>query len=435
MTRPERPPSFSWLAARQRFGVRLGLERMRALLEAVGTPQGSFRSVLVGGTNGKGSTASVLAAALRAQGERVGLTVSPHLERLNERLVVDGTAVSDELLVHALERVQVPAERYDATYFEVVTAAALWAFAEAGVGTAVLEVGLGGRFDATNAVEPALSVVTGVALDHTAQLGDDLRAIAHEKAGILRRDRVAWTAAEGEVLGYLSEEARELGATLRSLRNDQPFEVVDRGWDGLDLTLQRPRGTLEVSSPLVGLHQARNVALALAAAAELGVDDRALRLGSATARWPGRLERLPLGDGWLVLDGAHNPDAAAVLARALERLEGRVPVLVLGVSSDKDVGGVVAPLMRVAGTVVTTRAVHSPRALAPEALAAAVAAAAGGGPTPRVEVAADPAAALALARGLAGAAGTVVAAGSLFLVGEMRALALGRALEPGERWQ
>ncbi|HKI55676.1 MAG TPA: cyanophycin synthetase, partial [Trueperaceae bacterium] len=299
-------------------------------------------------------------------------------------------------------------------------------FAEAGVDSAVLEVGLGGRFDATNIVSPALSLITGVALDHTAVLGGTLREIAGEKAGILRPGVPAWTGAEGEALDRLEEAAAARGARLRALAREVPVEVIDRGWDGLELAIALPSAPVRVRTPLVGAHQARNVALALAGAAELGVPPEAAARAAAATRWPGRLERLAVDGGWLVLDGAHNPEAAAALARALERLEGRVPVLVLGMSADKDVAGVIGPLLSVAERVVATRAASSPRALAAPRLAAAM---------PHAVAIDDVREALAAARRWAGPGGTVVVAGSLFLVGEARALALAEPAEGRERWQ
>jgi len=426
MTRPERGDPLRWVLERQRFGVRLGLERMRRLLDALDHPDLAFRSVLVGGTNGKGSTAATLAAALRAAGEHVGLTTSPHLVRFAERFVVDGAAVSDAAVRRALLRVRPPAEHVGATYFEIVTALALVLFAEAEVDTAVLEVGLGGRFDATNAVEPALSLITGVALDHVGVLGDTVERIAHEKAGILRAGVPAWTGASGAALPALRSEARIQGAHLRTLEGEVGLEVGDRGWNGLDLDLHTPFGAARASTPLVGRHQARNVALALLGASELGVPLEVSARGAALTRWPGRLERVRYRGRWLVLDGAHNPDAAAALARALASLEGRVPALLLGVSADKDVEGVLAALAGVADRVVATRASSSPRAMPPEELGRVAGADA---------VAADPAEALRIGMRWAGEGATLVIAGSLFLVGEVRALALGQRADTGERWQ
>lgn len=426
MRRPDADALLSWLFARQRFGARLELDRMRALAERLGDPQAGYRSVLVGGTNGKGTTAAVLAGALRAGGERVGLTTSPHLQRVEERVAVDGRAVSEAAMAAALARIRPHADALGATFFEVVTAAAMLLFADAEVDTAVLEVGLGGRFDATNIVAPALSLVTGVALDHTAVLGGTLREIAREKAGIVRAGAPAWTGAEGEALRWLDAEARLRGVQLHALAREVGLQVTDLGWEGLRLELRTPLERLAVRTPLVGRHQARNVALALVGALELGVPAEAAVRAAATVRWPGRLERLAHGDGWLVLDGAHNPEAAAALARALRTLEGRVPVLVLGVSADKDVAAVAGALAPLAERVIATRAASSPRALAPDRLARVVP---GATPVDGVE------AALGQARSWAGAGGTVVVAGSLFLVGEARALALSEPLEGRERWQ
>lgn len=426
MRRPDGDDVLTWLFARQRFGARLELGRMRELARRLGDPQGRYRCVLVGGTNGKGTTAAVLAAALREGGERVGLTTSPHLQHLRERVVVDGLAVAGEVLADSLARVRPHADRLEATFFEAVTAAAMLTFADAGVDSAVLEVGLGGRFDATNIVSPALSLVTGVALDHTSVLGGTLREIAAEKAGILRPGVPAWTGAEGEALVWLEREAEARGARIRTLAREVAMEVSDLGWEGLALTLDLPAARTRLRTPLVGVHQARNVALAVVGAAELGVSPEAAARAAGATRWPGRLERLPAGDGWLVLDGAHNPESAAALAGALRILEGRVPVLVLGMSADKDVAAVADALAPVADRVIATRAASSPRAMAADRLAGAVP---GAVAVDRLEEA------LARARVVAGARGTVVVAGSLFLVGEVRALALSESPERRERWQ
>ena len=426
MTRPDADDVLAWLYARQRFGARLELTRMRELAGRLGDPQDRYRCVLVGGTNGKGTTAAVLAAALGEGGERVGLTTSPHLQRLQERVVVDGRAVPEAALEDALERIRPHADALDATFFETLIAAAMLLFAESGVDSAVLEVGLGGRFDATNIVSPALSLVTGVALDHTAVLGGTLREIAREKAGILRPGVPAFTGAEGEALRWLDVAAQARGVRLRALSREVEVGVTDLGWDGLELALEGPFGPLRARTPLVGAHQARNVALALVGAAVLGVGPDAAGRAAEATRWPGRLERLRSHDGWLVLDGAHNAEAAAALARALRRLEGRVPVLVLGMSADKDVAAIAAALAPLADHVIATRAASSPRALAPERVARAVPGA----------VAIDGLAeALARAGELASRDGTVVVAGSLFLVGEARALALSEPAEGRERWQ
>lgn len=192
-----------WLFARQRFGVHPGLSRVRALLARLGDSQERFRAVLVGGTNGKGSTAATLAAILTAAGERTGLFTSPHLTRFSERFVVAGRECPPEVVLEALARVRPHAEAEDASFFEIVTALGCLLFAEAGVSVAVMEVGLGGRLDATNVLDPVLSVVTNVALDHTAILGDTREAIAAEKSGILRVGRPAVTGADADLVPRL----------------------------------------------------------------------------------------------------------------------------------------------------------------------------------------------------------------------------------------
>lgn len=424
-------PALDWLFGLQRFGMRPGLERVRALLAETGLPAPGTRVVLVAGTNGKGTVTRLVASALTAAGRRTGSFFSPHLERVGERARVDGVEATEEEMEAAVAAVRPAAERLGCTFFEVVTAAALHRFRAAGAGWAVMEVGLGGRFDATNALEPVLSVVTGVSLDHQAVLGGTVAEIAREKAGVLRPGVPALTGATGEALAVVGSEARALGAPLLVLGRDVDVTVEASGWDGLALTVTGGLGGLPLAlrSPLVGRHQARNVALAAAAALTLGAGPEAVREAFARTSWPGRLERLDLDRAW-VLDGAHNTEGAAALAAALDDLGARPAALVVGASADKDLAGVLAPLAARAPVVVATRA-SSPRAASPGELAAAASRAGAA----RVEEAPDAAAALRLARGLTRAGELVVVAGSLFLVGEVRSLLLGAAPEGRERWQ
>ncbi len=417
---PEARALRTWLFGLQRFGMKPGLDTMRTMLAALARPERAYRSVLIAGTNGKGSTARVLANCLQAAGRRVGLYTSPHLIHLNERVEVDGVPVPDDVLDEALRAVRPVAERVRATFFEVVTAAAMVAFERAGVQDVVFEVGLGGRYDSTNVVTPALSLITGVALDHTAILGPDLASIAVEKAGILRPGVPAFTAATGEARRALTSAATVQGVELHALADDITVEVVDEGWDGLSVRMDVLGESLQFHSALVGRHQARNIALAAYGALTLGVPPAAIRSGVASARWPGRLERLPYAGRYLVLDGAHNAEGAAELASTLRSLEGRVPVLIVGMSADKDVEAVGRALSGVADQIVATRTTISPRSLAPEALAVRL---------PADVCSSDLATALAAAVERVPEGGTIVVAGSLFLVGEARALALGIAGE------
>jgi dihydrofolate synthase/folylpolyglutamate synthase len=426
------------LFALQRFGVVPGLERVRALLERLGRPDLAFDAVLVAGTNGKGSTVASLDAMLRAGGVRSGRFVSPHLTSPGERVTVDGTPLSDAAFEAAAEAVLPHVEAVGATFFEALTALACLRFAEAGVRTAVLEVGLGGRLDATNALAPVASAIAQVALDHQAVLGDTLTAIAREKAGVLRPGRPAWTSAEGEARAAIATQAARIGSRLRVLGVDARIdEVRGLGWRGLELALRRPSGeTLRLRTPLAGRHQAANVALAALLAGELGVAPDAVARGAAATRWPGRAEtvvRSGGGDLRVVLDGAHNPAAAHALAALLDETGAR-PALVLGVARDKDVAGIAAELVPRASRVHVTRASLSPRALPPAELAARVRAAGG-----RVDgVHDDPRAAFEAAVEHAGREGAdvpVLVTGSLYLVGELRPWLLGEPLPAWERWQ
>lgn len=428
MTRPE---GSGWLFGLQPMGMTLGLDRTRALLAQLGHPQRAFRSVLVGGTNGKGSCASALAQCLEASGESTGLFTSPHLSRLGERFRAHGVEAGRDQIEAAIVRVRPAAERLEASFFEVVTALGCLLFEAAGVSTAVMEVGLGGRFDATNALEPELSIVTGVARDHTAQLGSDPRQIAFEKAGIFRPGKLALTGAQGPALETLRQRANELGAPLWAAGDEIEVEGEELAWQGVRLTVRCPAGQAGGTAPLVGRHQIRNLSLAACAALALEVSPEEVADGLAATRWPGRLERLHHRGRWVVFDGAHNPAAARALALALRRLGAEPFTLLVGAGRDKNLDGMAPELARGASQVIATSASNSPRARS----AGEVADHFGG------LVAADPLAVSAPRDALEAALkatpprGTIVVAGSLYLVGELRPVITGEELEGFERWQ
>ncbi|AWN23932.1 bifunctional folylpolyglutamate synthase/dihydrofolate synthase [Deinococcus irradiatisoli] len=408
-----------WLYARQRFGVHPGLGRVGTLLDGLGQPQRAFDAVLVGGTNGKGSTAATLAAMLDASGERVGLFTSPHLTHFAERFVVGGQKLAPQTVEATLGRVRPVAEALGATFFEIVVGLGCLLFAEAGVRRAIMEVGLGGRLDATNALDPVLSVITGVALDHTEILGNTLEAIAAEKAGILRAGRSAVTGVAAHLLPILEER----GADVWALGREAHFEASSLGWLGAQVSLHSPAGALTFRTPLLGPHGAQNAALAALAAQRLGLGEAAIQSGAAAVRWPGRLEKLAWGpEREVLLDGAHNPDGAQALAAALRGLGVEKVPLVFGAASDKDLAGVVAALEPLASRVILTRAQLSPRAAEPQQLAELF--------SVPSEIAPTPAEALSrLPPGLS------VVCGSLYLIGEVRPLLLGEQSEERERWQ
>ncbi len=446
----DRYPNLSWLFALQRFGINAGLETMLDLTRALGSPEQSFKSVLVGGTNGKGSVARLLAGALSAAGHRTGLYVSPHLQQVGERIAVDGVLASEEELERVLEEVRPNAEALGASFFEVITAAALLRFQDLRVEWAVLEVGMGGRLDATNIVEPHLSVVTNVALDHTGVLGDTVEEIAHEKAGIMRAGVPLVTAVTGLPEQVLSDAAQHLEAPLLRLGHEFTFSGGHISWEGVSLTLRCPTllwAPLALSAPLVGRHQLANVAVAAVAALKLEVAPPELQWAFAQTHWPGRLERFSYRGRRVILDGAHNAEAAQALASALRELEGEVGVLIVGMSREKDSAAIIEALAPLARQVIITAASHSPRAFATEelvgkardALSNSTGAAPRSGGEGKGEVGlstqATPTAALAAAVAQSAPGQTVVIAGSLFLVGEVRNIMEGKAEETVERWQ
>src|SRR5512140_2833323 len=384
--------------------MRFGLERMERALAALGHPQRRYAVLHVGGTNGKGSTCAMAAAALAAAGHRVGLYTSPHLVSFAERIQVEGVPIPEAALAAAIDEIRRACPWHDAggegerlTYFEFATLAGLLHFARAGVAVAVVEVGLGGRFDATTAIRPAVTAVARIGLDHTQLLGDTVEQIAFEKAGIFKAGVPAVVHAHQPpgALETLRAEAARRGA---------PFTVAPASWDG--------------PVALRGPHQRGNAALAAAAlralsAAGVRVDEEAISRGIARARWPGRLEEV----GGVLLDGAHNPDGAAALAAALPVLHpGRPVELVFGVLADKDHAAmlrVLAPAARRLHLVAPA----TPRARPPAELLADVDAAGG-----TADVHADLAGAIACARRAASDGAVVCVAGSLYLVGEAREL-------------
>lgn len=408
-----------------RFGMTPGLERIRPLLRNLGYPQDAFRSVHVAGTNGKGSTASFLAAILQVAGQQVGLFTSPHLVSFTERFRVNGSDIAEDNLAMLAERVLSAAEP-QTTFFEVATALACLHFAESGVDLAVLEVGMGGRFDATNAVDGELAVITPISLDHCAYLGDTLAAIAGEKAGIIRRGRPVVAAAQGpEARQVLVDSCRDLGAPLYGEGLD--FSAV---WDGDSLAYRGLNTIVTGLKPGIGgRFQATNAALALAAAevlataAGIPITPEALRTGIAAARWPGRMELFP-GPPRLLLDGAHNPAGALALAQELAQLPHGRLILVVGVMGDKDAAGILAPLLPLAAELIAVSPLVD-RALAAAEMAAQVEAAGY-----HCRVGGTVAAGIDLAATLAEGDDLVVVCGSLFVVGEARAALTGTRYEP-----
>ncbi len=418
------------LGERGRFGVRLGLGRTRALLRELGDPQLEVRGALVAGTNGKGSVLALADAALRAAGHRVATTPKPHLVTYRERIAIDGRPIGADDFARLVERCLMIADRVarrhgEPTEFELLTAVVFAHFAEAQPDVALVEVGLGGRLDATHAWDGGVAVVTNVDLDHMDRLGPTIASIAREKAAIIERGDIAVTGASGEGLAVIRRRARRLAVPLTEVA---PAPVL--GWDRDGIEVELPRlGRTRVG--LRGRHQAANVAVAdavldaLDAAGIARTPPSARRDGYARTVWPGRLELLSVDGREVLLDGAHNPAGAAALAVALDDLRPYLadgPItLVTASMADKDVNGVVAALSAarsLGGATVICTSLQVPRALGAEELAARWTS---GLPGAHVLVELDPIAALDRAlSATTGKPGPVVVAGSLYLVGAAR---------------
>jgi dihydrofolate synthase/folylpolyglutamate synthase len=412
------------LAGLSQAGMRMGLPRMRAFLAWLGNPHLAYPTIHIGGTNGKGSVCRIAGAVLEAQGYKVGITTSPHLQEVNERIRIGSTPISDEAFARLVERIDderrawaakelPPDERYPLTYFEFLIAAAFLHFAEERVDVGIIEVGMGGRLDATSVVTPLVTAIVTVGLDHTEHLGPDHASIAGEKAGILKPGvPVVLGPLTHEAMAVVRSVAVERGAPISTFGEDFQASGAPENFDYRGDGHEREGLRLSLS----GDHQVVNAAVALRIVdllpPALAVGEDAIRTGLAAARNRGRLEWLAPD---LLVDGAHNPDGATVLANYLARLpRDRKRTLLLGGGTDKDVRSVAWTLAPQVDRVYTTACDH-PKARSPGDVAAELE----GLPVP-----VSPAGPLADALPFARADGSlVIVAGSLYLVGAVRDLA------------
>ena len=400
----------------ERTGMRPGLERIEAMLDAIGRPEQAFTIVQVGGTNGKGSISAMLAAILQAAGRRVGLYTSPHLAHYRERIRVDGRPISESDFVDGVDALGTLITRLDLTVFEAGTALALDHFCRERVDVAVLEVGLGGRLDATTVGKPRVVVLGPIDYDHQHELGDTLTLIATEKAAIIRSG-VAFSARQHpEAEAVITRRAAEAGVPLSLEGRDLRVAPLDFTLEAQRLHLEGPDWRIpDVGCGLLGVYQPGNALLAAAAARELGADEGAIRAGLRGARWPGRFQ-IFRRDPLVILDGAHNPAGARALAASLRAyFPGRPVTFVIGVLADKDAGGILAALRPLAARVILTASAN-PRAAPPDALRALLPAGA------RVDTARSPQDALTMATAEE-PRGIVCVAGSLSLIGDVLAAA------------
>lgn len=420
--------SLDALFALERFGIRPGLDTIRLLVRAMGNPQSSYRTVIVAGTNGKGSVVAMADTALRAAGHRVGRYTSPHLQVLAERFVVNGAAIPERELCREAAELHEQVDRLRAdgrlqhppTFFEATTAIALSWFRRAGVDLALLEVGLGGRFDATNIVTPIAALITPIGLEHRQYLGNTLEAIAAEKAGVIKAGMVVVTTeTTPTVVALFEETCRQRGARL--VRADVGTTVrIARVGDRPEIQVTTPQCAYpSFRLGLVGAHQVSNATGAirlLEALSDMGVPvgADAIVTGLSTVVWPGRLELVRVDDrGTILLDAAHNPAAAAALSTYLRATFPTGLPIVLGAMRDKDVDGIVGALIPCATRFVCT-ASDTPRAVPAIELAEGVRRRAGATP-----VTADSTPWHAVEAAWRGSR-TVCVTGSIVLVGEVR---------------
>jgi dihydrofolate synthase / folylpolyglutamate synthase len=332
-----------WLDSLQGSGIRPGLGRMRALLKTLGNPHRHYPSIIIAGTNGKGSTSATLASILTAAGRRTAHYTSPHLVDMRERWTVDGEMISPELLDECIEEIRAASTEITPTYFEALTLIAFVAFAKAECDLAVLEVGMGGRLDATNVVKPVASIITPIGFDHTEFLGNTIRRIAAEKAGVIHRGAIVLTSNDDPVvLDVLRKRAAKFGNRFIHV-------------------------TEEHDTPLAGAFQRRNAGLAVRAARELGIAAEAIERGVSETRWRGRLERMEAAGKTIWIDGGHNAHAARAIAPFLDANVAKPRALVFGIMSDKDVDAVKALLCPLFDRVITTEP-YPPRSVPVEQL-------------------------------------------------------------------
>lgn len=424
------------LTERGRFGVSMGLERIERLMAEVGHPERDLRGALVGGTNGKGSVVAMVRSVLVAAGQRVGTMPKPHLVSYRERVAIDGEPISPDDFAAAVVRVLPAIDRVAAdvgppTEFEALTAAAIAELARRRVDLAIVEVGMGGRLDATNVLDLGVAAITNVQRDHEAYLGHTLTAIGGEKAAIIKPGNLAATGASGRGLRPILDRCAVLGVPLRRAGPRQPYRAIVRhiDWDGIVVDASTPSRVLaSLRVGLLGAHQAENAAVALAlldAVAErhgTAIDEQSIRRGLGGTRWPGRLELVDgarVGLGRVLLDGAHNPAGALALALALRDLGLRRPTIVFGAMRAKRVHAVLRALAPLEPRFVFTR-VEDPGAHDPADLARIWRKVAG----VDADTASSPAEALRRASG-----DPVVVAGSLYLVGAVRGIITGTAEE------
>jgi folylpolyglutamate synthase/dihydrofolate synthase len=398
-----------WLFSLRRFGINLGLERIKKLLERMEHPEKKYDLIHIGGTNGKGSVCTFIGSILSESGYKTGVYTSPSL-KIEERFVIDGKNISREDLLEIIGEIRHHAEELGATFFEVTTAIALRYFQLERVDFAVLEVGLGGRFDATNAVKPIVSVITNVFKDHTDILGDEISDIAFEKAGIIKEGVPVITGCAEDALGVIRDVSNERGSEVRLRKG------FKRLYFGKEFQIFEIDG-YKLKTGLLGEYQGENLSLALGVAdylKEMGytIKEEAVARGVEEAKINGRLEFIED----ILLDGAHNRRGIEVLFKTLREFNYERLILILGILADKDINGMISEIR--ADVVITTRS-KNPRSADPEKIAEKFKG------CEKVFITRDIKEAMGLAKDIASKGDLICVTGSLYLVGEARVILYG----------
>ncbi len=368
-----------WLYNLHLFGIKFGLKKIEKLLEYIGNPQDKLHIIHVGGTNGKGSVCAMIGSVLENAGYNVGVNTSPHLSEFTERITINGKQITKadvvkyaKLLREVREKVNSQTHLGYATYFEVVTAMALKYFYDSNLDFVVLEVGLGGTFDATNVVKPVLTVITDVSLDHTEHLGNTMTSVAENKAGIIKPGcPVVTSNTETEVLKVITDTCEAQNSPCYQLGKDFNYKINSSTVDGLDLDYKGiDHDYQNLKIPLLGEHQGRNGSLALSALEILQsrtsakLSEQVIRTGLSKTLWPGRLEIIQKSP-WVIVDGAHNPAGAKTLAGAFKLFDYDKLLLVFGCSEEKDIKNLIKNLAPKANRIILTRS-DNRRAAKPE---------------------------------------------------------------------
>ena len=406
----------------KRVGIKLGLERISKLLSKLENPHRKYRIIHVAGTNGKGSVCRMISSILVEGGYSVGLYTSPHLIRLNERFVIDGREAEDGELLTTLKTVIDIAEEIDEkpTFFEISTATAFELFKEKNVDFAVVEAGMGGRYDATNIVSPAISIITSISKDHSEFLGGGIEDIAKEKAGIIKEKIPVVTSATGKALDVISEVSKSKKSELITVKGR--WERKDFGLNWQSFSVHGILRDYNIKTPLLGRFQGENITLSVLAAEKLQMlgiflPEGSIEKGIANATNPGRMEIVSANPN-ILLDGAHNVDAIKALVESLTDFSYNNLILILGILKDKDIKGMVKEIASLAGYVITTMP-RNERACNPEKISELVAKYNAGC---KIYTTRSIKEALSVAKRIARSDNLICITGSLYTVGEARAI-------------